>query len=129
MMLEESLYALLSGDTALAAIVDDRVFGVINETGKQPSIVYSRVAVTRTYTLCGTDGKARALMQIDCYDKSHIGVRRLAEVLRHTLTDFAGDMYGTRVSLIAMDSEVDLDDPEPGLYRVSQTYIIWFLEE
>lgn len=131
MILEDSLFAFLAGDTAVAALVDDRIFGgfIQDQNAKMPCIVYARITVTRTQTLCGTDRKARAVMRIDSYDKAYRSAKLLAEVLRHTLTDFSGDMYGTRVSLVAMDSEVDLDDPEPGLYRVSQTYFIWFNEE
>lgn len=131
MTLEFSLFAFLAGDTAVAAVVEDRIYGgfIEDQRAKQPCVVYARVTATRSQTLCGTDGKVRAVMRIDSYDKSYNGAKALAELLRHTLTDFAGDMYGTRVSLVAMDSEIDLDDPEPGLYRVSQTYFIWFLEE
>lgn len=130
MILEESLFAFLAGDTAVAALVGDRIYGMIApQKAKLPRIVYSRIAVTRSQTFCATDRKARAVMQVDAYDLSYRGAKVLAKTIRQTLTDFNGDMAGTPVSTIAMDSEVDLDDPDPGLFRVSQTYFIWFTEE
>lgn len=130
MILEESLFSFLSSDTAVGSFVADRIYGLVQpQTGTQPCIVYSRIATERTQTLCKTDSKVRATLLLDCYDKKYKGSKLLAEAVRQTLTDFHGDMAGTRVSSIALDSEVDRDDPEPGLYSVSQTYFIWFTEE
>lgn len=128
-MIEESLYSFLSSDSAVSGLVEDRIYGQIApQKSLLPRIVYSRVATQRSQSLCGTDSKVRAIMQIDSYDKTYKGSKTLADVLRHTLSDFTGDMNGTRVSTVSLDSDVDLDDPEPGLYRVSQTYFIWFVE-
>lgn len=130
MILEESLFSFLSSDTAVGAMVLDRIYGQTQpQKGKQPCIVYSRTHTLRSQTLCKTDSKVRATMLLDCYDKSYKGAKQLADVVRHTLIDFAGDMSGTRVSTVILDGEVDLDDPEPGLFSVSQTYFIWFTEE
>lgn len=130
MILEESLFSFLSSDTAVGAMVEDRIYGLIQpQKGLQPCIVYSRIATDRTRTLCATDSKVRATLLVDCYDKTYLGAKRLAEVVRHTLIDFSGDMAGTHVSTVSLDTEVDLDDPEPGLYCVTHTYFIWFTEE
>jgi hypothetical protein len=129
-ILEESLFSFLSSDTAVGSVVADRIYGLIQpQKGLQPCIVYSRIATLRSQTLCATDSKVRAMLLIDCYDKTYKGSKLLAEVVRQTLTDFSGDMAGTRISSVALDAEVDRDDPEPGLYSVSQTYFIWFTEE
>jgi len=129
-ILEESLFSFLSSDTAVAAIIGDRIYGVVApQNAPLPRIVYTRMHTARTQTLCKTDSKVRATLLIECYDKNYKGSKLLADVVRQTLTDFSGDMAGTRVSTIALDAEVDLDDPEPGLYSVSQTYLIWFTEE
>lgn len=129
-LLEESLFAFLSSDTAVASFVESRIYGLIAPQGAQlPRIIYSRIATQRTQTLCATDGKVRTAMQVDCYSKTFKEAKQLAKVVQQTLTDFTGDMMGTRVSTVILDSEVDLDDPDPGLYRVSQTYFIWYKEE
>lgn len=129
-MLEESLYSFLSSDTAVSSLVNDSIYGLIAPQGAPlPRIIYSRITTQRTSTLCATDTKVRAVMQIDCYARNYKASKELAKTVRQTLTDFSGDMYGTRVSLVTLDQDVDLDDPDPGLYRVSQTYFIWFSEE
>lgn len=130
MMLEESIAGFLMDDTAIGAYIEGRVYGQIAPSKSPlPRIVYSRISTRRTQTLCGTDTTARAVVQIDSYDKTYKGAHLLATAIRKTLTDFSGDMRGTRVSTVTMESDIDLDDPDPGLYRVSQTYFFWFTEE
>lgn len=130
MILEESLFAFLTADTAVAALIAERMYGgMAPQNAPLPRIVYSRMDTTRTQTLCKTDRKAMATMLLDCYDKTYLGSKRLADAVRQTLTDFSGDMAGTRVSTVILDGDPDRDDPEPGLFSVSQRYFIWFTEE
>lgn len=130
MILEESLFSFLSSDTAVAALVADRIYGAIApQTAPLPRIVYKREDSNRTQTLCKTDSKVRAIMILECYDKTYKGAKQLAKVVRQTLTDFSGDMAGTRVSTVILDSDPDGEDPEPGLHCVSQRYFIWHIEE
>ena len=129
-MIEESLFALLSSDTAVSGLVEDRVYGLIApQVAPLPRIVYARIASLRTQTLCATDRKVRVLMQVDSYDRTYRGSKVLAGAVRQTLTDYTGDMFGTRVATVTLDSEIDLADPDPGLYRVSQSYFLWITEE
>lgn len=131
MILEESLFSFLSSDTAVGAFIDDRVFGQVRpQTAKLPAIVYTRVSPTqRSQTMCKTDSKVRASFHLECQDKTYLGSKQLAKAVRQTLTDFTGDMNGTRVSSVALDDEFDVVDPDPGVYGVSQIYFIWFTEE
>lgn len=136
-LLEDSLFGFLAADTALAGMLTSpdqpdvtRIYPMVAPQGSPvPRVVYQRVSTQRTETLCATDGKVRAVMDMNCYDKTYRGAKLLANALRQTLIDFSGDMDGTRVSTVILDGEVDLDDPDPGLYRVSQTYFIWFKEQ
>lgn len=129
-LLEESLYSFLTNSVDVSAIIGDRMYGMVRpEKDPTPSIVYSRATTLRTQTLCKTDSKVRATMTVDSIAKTYLGVKRLARAVGKALSDFTGDMYGTRVSTVILESEIDLDDPDPGLYRVSQTYLIWFVEE
>lgn len=136
MLLEESLYSFLDADTAIGGMVPDlknggsAIYGgIAPQNAPMPRIIYTRISTQRTQSLCGTDPKARAVMQLDCYDRSYKGSKALANAVRLTITDFRGDMAGTHISLITLDTDIDLDDPEPGLFRVSQQYFIWFIEE
>lgn len=129
-MIEEGLFSHLKADAGLTALLrSTNIFGVIiPQNSGMPSVVYSRIAATRTQTLCGTDGLVKGLFQIDSYAISYLTAKKLANAVRLSLIDFHGAMGDTRVASVSLDTEVDLDDPEPGLYRVSQTYIIWFAE-
>lgn len=129
-MLEDSLHAFLAADTALGALVEDRIYGgAADPDSELPHLVYSRLATLRGQTLCGTDRTARAQIEIDCADRSFKASKDLAKVVKDTLLDFSGDMAGTRISAVILDSDGDLVYSEPGLFYVSQVYFIWFKEE
>jgi hypothetical protein len=130
MILEESLFSFISSDTAVAAIIGNHMYGSIApQHAPLPRIVYWREDSARSQTLCKTDSKVKAIMILECYDKTYKGSKELAKVVRQTLTDFSGDMAGTRVSTVILDSDPDGEDPEPGLYCVRQRYFIWHTEE
>ena len=67
-------------------------------------------------------------MKLDCYSKTYIQAQALAAEVWQRLRDFSGDMQGVEVSDLSLELDLDLSDMEPGLYRQSQTYLIWYYE-
>ena len=130
-MIEESLQSFLQGDTALSSLIEERVYPLIQpQGGKQPCVVYTLVGTSRTVNLCAqTDAKVRGAFQIDSYAKRYAEAKQVAATIRKLMCGFVGDMYGTRVSLITLETDADIGDPDPGLYRVSQQYFIWYTEK
>jgi len=60
-----------------------------------------------------------------------LDVRTLAEAVRQRLNGFRGMMGSTRVGRITLDNEFDTFEEEAGqsgLHRVTQDYIISFIE-
>lgn len=95
-----------------------------------PAVLVRDVAMAdRQVTFCGTVGTSRAVVLLDCYDVTPRGAWAIAEAVRGALLDFRGVMGGTlQVRACTIETEIELQDLEPGLYRVSQTWAIWFLE-
>jgi hypothetical protein len=95
-----------------------------------PAVLIRDVAMgDRQVTFCGTVGTSRADVSVDCYDVTPRGAWAIAEAVRGALLDFRGVMGGTlQVRACSIDAEIELQDLDPGLYRVSQTWAIWFLE-
>ncbi len=132
-MIEQSLEQFLSEDTGLGSLIDGRVFPMVipQGSGKIPCVVYTLVGTSgRTANLCGqTDTKVRGAFQIDSYSKRYATTKAIAKAVKDLMCGFVGDMAGTRVSLITLETDADIGDPDPGLYRVSQQYFIWYVEK
>lgn len=134
MLIEEGLYAFLAADSTLNNDpnfgVKGRIFGMLApQNTVTPCIVYSKIVQIESQTLCGTDNLVRALMQIDCYTKEYKESKQVAKAVKLRLRDYKGLMGTVRTANIVLDNEVDLNDPDPGLFRVSQTFFIWYYEE
>lgn len=137
-MLHEGLAAELISNTAVATFVVTpgaayaRVFPLVipqkkpNGDAQVPAVVYSQISVEHQVTYCGTTGVARTIMRIDSYAKTYNEAKQLGAAVKAALIDYRGRL-GNLVDLRAasLESELDLHDFEPGLYRVSQTWVFW----
>jgi len=131
-MIEEGLFAHLSADAGVSSLAASRIFPLRVPQGQSigdGAVVYQRVGSTRGHTTCATDRLVQGSFQIDAYAKTYIKAISLARALRVALIDHTGPMGDTHVDRVFLETEFDTDDPEPGLYRVSATYTIWYLED
>lgn len=141
-MLHEGLVAQLLADTVTAAFLvgDDsehnRVYPLVmpqkipRGPSQTPCVVYQTRSVDRQVTYCGTSGLIRTMLQLDCYSSTYTEAKQLADAVRTSLIDFRGSLGGVvSVRHAALESEFDLQDPEPGLYRVSQNWVFWHEED
>lgn len=137
-MIETALVSHLRANAQVAALIGERVFPLMipqhayDEATKLPCLVYQRIGTQRTPLFCETDSTIRCSYYISCYARSYIKAKELAAEVRDALMDFTGIMGSgaatADVKKILSESEGDLEDPEPGLYRVLQTWTIWFVE-
>jgi hypothetical protein len=96
---------------------------------QMPCVVFAYIATERQVTYCGTSGLVRTVMRLDCYGVTYDDSKALAIAVRGALIDYAG-LLGGVVDLRAasLENETDLHDFEPGLYRVTQTWVFWHNE-
>lgn len=137
-MLHEGLVAELSTSTVTATYLDGdpvRVYPIVIPQKKPrgpaqtPCVVYETRDVRRQTTYCETGGLVRTTMQLDCYATDYNEAKRLAEAVREALSDFRGLLGGTvQVRAATLETEFDLQDIEPGLFRVSQSWVFWHVE-
>lgn len=126
MSIEAELFAFMKADTALNNGASGGIYGLMApESVKVPFLVFNKVTTQWGSTLCGPDGIQRDVFQFDSYDKGYSAALALAALLRGTLVGFKGVMGSTRVNDILFDNEIQMLDPEPGLYRVLTTLFIW----
>lgn len=133
-MIEEGLYSYLRAQVAIAELAGDRVFPLAipqhhyTEASRLACVVYQRIGVSRQIKFCGTDDFVESTFQVDCYAMTYLKAKQLARAVRLALVDYAGAMGAETVQNVFIQTEFDLDDPDPGLYRISQTYSIWHLD-
>lgn len=143
-MIEQALFQLLSSDADLSAVIGTRIFPDIipqqafNEATKNPCLTYTMQGIDRQKTTCGTDAHVRGALAIDCYAKNKKLVKSVSKLVRDALLDQRGlfpidgssPPAGTVfISQVSLDSEFDLVDIEPGLFRVSLGFSVWHTEE
>lgn len=129
-MIEEGLYSRMTMYAPLVARIGTRVYPMVVPQSKphevlHPCVVYQLIGRERQQRYCGTDRVVRSLYQVDTYAVSYLAAKEVAELVVACLIDFRGTMGDVFVHHISLETEFDLDDPEPGFYRVSKTFGIW----
>lgn len=125
-MIEQGITTRLTADAALFALVRGRIYALIAPQGvAAPFVVFTKVAEAISGTLCAQDPMVQSVFQIDSYAKTMLEALQIAAAVRDSMIDFRGAMGGTHVASIRQEGEVQLLDPEPGLFRVSTTLFIW----
>jgi hypothetical protein len=95
-----------------------------------PCVVYEQVDAQRQVAYCGTNGLVRTSIRLDCYSPSYDTAREVARAVYEVLRDYRGMLGGiVDVRAASLATEFDVQDFEPGLYRVSQSWTFWHLEE
>lgn len=139
-MIEQALFLQLRDATAVDAIVGgDSVARIYPHSIPQksragasrvPAIVYDLRGQERDQTYCGTHRLVRSSFSVASFDVSMKGAMQLAAEVRGELMDYSGQMGGlVHVRHVSLDGQFSIEDMEPGLFRVEQTYVIWHTED
>lgn len=126
-----ALFAILTADTAVAALVVARIYPVTApQNVTKPYAVYQRIGGIRNRSLDGPDGLARPRYQIDAWSLDIDEARAIAAAIRRAIDGFRGQSAGLTIGEILMDDEPFEDfEPDTLLYRVSADYIVWHNED
>jgi hypothetical protein len=133
-MISVGVSSFLRGVPTLAAVVGERIYQefipqhVYTEATKLPCLVHQYPGSLRQPRFCSTDPVVEQTLQVDCYARSPLERDELAALVRAALIDYAGLMGDVQVKHVAWASDFPSTDPEPGLFRVSQFYTVWFVE-
>lgn len=126
-MIQETVYTLLTGDMAVAALVGDRVYPLVipeqvyDAATKRPCIVYQRDGLDKSRTFCGTIGLQYSSFAFDCYARKYLDAQAVAEAVKSLFEDYQGGV----IDDVLFENQFDGLDPEPGLFRVRVTLGFW----
>jgi len=119
MTIEISLFDVLSGDAAIAALVGTRIFpGLMPAATTMPAIVWQRIAGHDESALSGHSGLENARVQVSVWAKTRLAARTLAGLTKLALVNDA-----TLRATVLMD--MDDYDPDSKDYRVTVDFSIW----
>jgi hypothetical protein len=94
-----------------------------------PCVTFETRQVVRQETYCGTSGLIKTMMELNCYAVDYDESKQLAKGVRDALIDFRGLLGGiVDVRMASLETEFDIQDFEPGLYRVTQSWTFWHVE-
>jgi hypothetical protein len=141
-VIEDAIFTRLSTDSSgVGSIVAEasspiryRIYRMVipqfseGDLTKFPCVVYSKVGAGRTLNFGGTNDVVRGDFQLDHYATTYESATALADAARVRLTDFVGSLVGEEIKATELQNEFVLDDPEPGVFRVSQSWIIWYVD-
>jgi len=132
---EPNLYAHLIASAGVAALVGQRVYAqlipqqVRGDPKAYPCAVFSLVSLVDASTQCETIPVPQGTWQIDAYAMDRDSAVLLASEIRRAMVDYVGLMGDVHVSSCKRSTCFDVGpEPEPGLYRRTQTFTIWYAE-
>lgn len=130
--IEQALYVKVTGTAAIAALIGLRLYpGRIPQESALPAILYFKATGDRVHSLAGPSGLADPTFQFDIYASGSGGYKvckNVARELRLALDGYRGSVSGVNIQGIILDSEQDMYEEEPELFRVSMDFRVWHQE-
>lgn len=124
MTVPAALYEILSGDTAVAALVGTRIYPKKAPQGvARPYVVFHKTTRRPSRTFTGYS-LSRGLWQIDAWADDFDTADTLGDAIEDALDEFRGDAGG-RTLAITLDNDSDDYEPDTDLYRQSLDFVIW----
>ena len=136
-MIDEALFSLLKASGVGALVAEEsspvryRIFPLLipqHEEGdltQFPCVVLTKVGASRGVTKSGTDNLVNSSYQIDSYAATYTQAVQVADAVRAALVDYNGVVAGHEIKTANIENEFALIDPDPGLYRIMQSYSVW----
>lgn len=128
--LEAGLYAFLSNNATITALVKDRIYPLRmpDAPGAWPVLVYHRISGARESTHTGNAGFGRARVQLSCWADSYAGAKQLALAVVQALHNYLGPLGNITKTAVDVENEIDLYDPPSRLYHVPVDVLIQYQE-
>jgi hypothetical protein len=130
-MIGEALYEYLSGEPAVAAIVDNRIWPVSRgqhangEPTSLPCLVYAIRNIDRQKLFCGTGALVETSLQLDAYSASYYTTQELAAATIAALIDYRGYWGAVWIESVDISNEFDMYEAEPGLFRYAMIFAVF----
>jgi len=126
---EIALEDILTANSGVTALVAQRVYAMkMPQNPTYPLITYFRVSGPRVESMQGASGLASPRFQIDIWAKTYAETKAIARAVQLALEGYRATVGTVPVQGILFDSDRDLYESTPELYRVSMDFVIWHNE-
>jgi hypothetical protein len=126
-MMDEAVNERLRGDTALYALIMDRIYpDVIPQSVVWPAIIYHQVSESATYSHDGDSNLDMARYQFDCYGSTKVSARTVKDALRTLLSGKKFGASNIRVASCLLDNSLGGYDPALKAWRYIQDYVFQY---
>lgn len=128
-LIEEGLYTYLTSQAAITDLAGTRIYPLKLPQGvSYPAIRYQDISEVGLMAHDGPLDLFKSRFQFDCYARTYIAAKQLAQVLRATINGYAGAMGTVTVEhVFFIDWEDDHDD-SANVWRVRCDYFIQYKE-
>jgi hypothetical protein len=127
-MIETAIRSILVNDAAVKAITARCYPVMIPQNPTCPLILYAKISGPRDHHLEGPSGLANPRMQVEAWDATYGGAKKLAEAIRKALDGYTGIVSGVKIGSCLLDSERDIYEPELKVHRTIMDFTIWHTE-
>ena len=129
MSIESGLYAHLTSDPDVSALVGDRIYPLlVPQDATLPAIAYQRISTGRDETHTGPSGLSQARIQLTCIADSYDAAKAVADAVRSSLDGFSGTMGGINVGACFVTNDRDDWAASLDMPVVRLDVIIWHHE-
>lgn len=127
--MEEDLRALLTGDTALTALVSTRIYwSAIPQNATDPAVVMYLISGGHLYHMQGVSGLTGNRVQIDVRAVSQTSAWAVSRAIKDRLSGFRGGQGDTEFAGIFLDSERQGSETPKNVtyYTASMDFEVWW---
>lgn len=129
-MIGAALRTHLLADVGLAALIGTRVHPLILPQGSVfPALTYQQISDLPGHTLGGPVDLHRIRMQIDVWASTYLSMEAVSAALRTALDGYRGQWGGSPPDIVVqgafLQTERDLYEAEPTVFRRSADYFLW----
>jgi hypothetical protein len=121
-VVEELIYARLSGDIAIIGVVGDHIYPVIlPDDCVLPAITYIEISEVLAHAMGSDCSVATSRFQISCFAKTYTAAKTLSALVKLSLSRYRT----TGIQDTLLDGELDIFEPDVEVYHIPIDFIIY----
>lgn len=126
MIIEEAISDLIES----LDLVGDRVYPMrLPQDEPLPAVVYQSISRAREESHSGPSGLYHPRIQLNCWDDSYTGAKKLAKRIIQALDGYKGTVGSIKIGKIKVANVLDDQEEETDMFRQIVDIIVWHGEE
>lgn len=126
---ETAIVTRLNAYGGLTALTSMRIYPLIlPQEPTYPAVTYQRIDGPREHAFGGDMGIPHPRIQVDSWGKTYASAKAVATQVRGALQRWADAGATPEVLDCLLDNDEDDYEPQTGVYRVRQDWIVWHRE-